>query len=164
MDFSIHVRITCPKLGGSHFYNYKSYHSIVLFALADANYKFLYVDVGTNGRVGNSGVYAKSKLRECLMNRALLNIPDAKQLPNSNITIPYVVLADDVFPLSYNVMKPYPLKRITREEKIFNYRLSRGRRMIESSFGILATRFRSFLTFIYLFPEKFKYSCSMYVT
>lgn len=149
-----HVRITCPQLGGSHYFNYKSYNSIILLALVDANYKFLYIDVGTNGRIGDAGVYTKSKLRECLMDRSILNIPDSKQLPNTNITTPFVVLADDAFPLSYNVMKPYSLKNITKEEKIFNYRLSRGRRMVESSFGILASRFRVFLTAINLAPKK----------
>ncbi|XP_050301586.1 uncharacterized protein LOC126739810 [Anthonomus grandis grandis] len=149
-----HIRINCPEIGGSHFFNYKSYHSIILFALTDADYKFVYVDVGTNGRIGDSGVFAKSQLRRCLLDRTILNIPDGKNLPNTNITMPYVVLADDAFPLSYNVMKPYSLKNITKEEKIFNYRLSRGRRMVESSFGILASRFRVFLTAINLAPEK----------
>lgn len=149
-----HIRINCPEMGGSHFFNYKSYHSIILFALTDADYKFLYVDVGTNGRIGDSGVFAKSQLRKCLLDRSILNIPDGKNLPNTNINMPYVVLADDAFPLSYNVMKPYPLKHISKEEKIFNYRLSRGRRMVESSFGILASRFRVFLTAINLAPEK----------
>lgn len=112
------------------------------------------MDVGTNGRVGDAGVYAKSKLRQCLIDRSILNIPPENQLLNTNISTPYVVLADDAFPLAYNVMKPYPLRNITREQQIFNYRLSRGRRIIESSFGILANRFRLFLTTINLSPEK----------
>lgn len=96
-----HIRIKCPQSAGSHYFNYKSYNSIILFALADANYKFLYVDVGTNGRIGDAGVYAKSKLKRCLTDKTLLNIPDCKRLPNTNLTVPYVVLADDAFPLSY---------------------------------------------------------------
>lgn len=151
-----HIRISCPKRSGSHYFNYKNYHSIVLFALADANYKFIYVDVGTNGRVGDSGVYAKSRLKQCLTDISILNIPDSKVLPNTNINAPYVVIADDAFPLGYRIMKPYPLKDITREERVCNYRFSRGRRMIESSFGILATRFRVFLTSINLSPDKVK--------
>ncbi|XP_049771727.1 uncharacterized protein LOC126191157 [Schistocerca cancellata] len=149
-----HIRIKCPQASGSHFFNYKSFNSIILFAMVDASYKFLYVDVGTNGRVGDAGVFSKSKLRECLIDRSMLNIPDGRKLGNTNITTPMVVLADDAFPLSYNIMKPYPLKGITKEEKVFNYRLSRGRRLVESSFGILASRFRIFLTTINLPPEK----------
>lgn len=148
-----HIRICCPKYGGSHYFNYKSYNSVILFALVDANYRFLYVDAGTNGRVGDAGVFAKSELKRCLNNNSL-NIPGEKCLPNTNISIPYVILADDAFPLSRNVMKPYPLRDISRDKKVFNYRLSRGRRMVESCFGILASRFRVFLTPINLSPRK----------
>lgn len=149
-----HVKMYCPANGGSHYFNYKLYHSIILFALVDANYKFLYVDAGTNGRIGDAGVFAKSTLRSCLLDRSKLNIPEGKCLTGTNINQPYVVLADDAFPLSYNIMKPYPLTGISREERIFNYRLSRARRMVECAFGILVNRFRVFTTAINLSPDK----------
>lgn len=149
-----HIRITCPQFSGSHFFNYKHFNSIVLLALTDANYKFIFVDVGTNGRIGDAGVFAKSSLKKCLIDRSILNIPKEKILPGTTTSTPYVVLADDAFPLSYNVIKPYPLRNITNEEKICNYRISRGRRMVESSFGILASRFRVLLTPINLSPDK----------
>ena len=39
-------------------------------------------------------------------------------------------------------MKPFPSQNRTLEEKVFDYRLSRDRRIIESSFGIATARFR----------------------
>jgi len=50
-------------------------------------------------------------------------------------------------------MKPYATTP-THKEKIFNYRLSRARRIVENAFGILATRFRVFLNTINMSPDK----------
>ncbi|XP_064625933.1 uncharacterized protein LOC135486765 [Lineus longissimus] len=43
-----HVVFRPPLRYGSYFYNYKGTHSIVLFALVDADYKFLMIDAGTS--------------------------------------------------------------------------------------------------------------------
>ena len=39
-------------------------------------------------------------------------------------------------------MKPYPGKNLMEEERIFDYRLSRSRRTIHNTLGILAAKFR----------------------
>lgn len=43
---------------------------------------------------------------------------------------------------------------MTAEEKIFNYRLSRARRIVENAFGIMVSKFRIYRTPIYLCPDK----------
>ncbi|KAG5875768.1 hypothetical protein JTB14_022477 [Gonioctena quinquepunctata] len=62
--------------------------------------------------------------------------------------IPYVFVGDEAFPLSENMMRPYPKRSVTDnyENKVFNYRLSRARQTVECAFGILASRFRVFRT------------------
>ena len=41
-----HIPIKCPKGDGSTFFNYKGFHSIVLFGLVDSEHKFIFTDVG----------------------------------------------------------------------------------------------------------------------
>jgi hypothetical protein len=54
------------------------------------------------------------------------------------------VLVDDAFPLKTFLLKTFSHKSQTYEHKIFNYRLSRARRIVENVSGILASRFRIF--------------------
>jgi hypothetical protein len=56
-----HVTITQPTGSGSFYWNYKGFSSLVLMSIANANYEFLYSDIGTNGRVSEEGVIEKSK-------------------------------------------------------------------------------------------------------
>lgn len=129
-----HVVIQAPSNTGSRFFNYKGDSSIVLLALVDANYKFTYVDVGCKGRISDGGVFP---------------------LPGRNKPIPHVIVADDAFALDINLMKPYPGQHDKRsKERIFNYRLSRARRIVENVFGIMSGVFRVLRKPILLTPEK----------
>ena len=47
-------------------------------------------------------------------------------------------------------MKPYGSRSLTLYQGIFNYHLSRARKIVENAFGILASRFRIFLSPILL--------------
>ena len=51
-----HVRIQKPKNGGLFYHNCKRTHSIMLMAIASPEYESLYDDVGSNGRVNDSGI------------------------------------------------------------------------------------------------------------
>ena len=142
-----------PPGSGSFYFNYKRGFSIVLLAVVDANYKFIYVDIGCNGRVSDGGVFRNSTLFAALESNSL-GIPTAKPLPREQTTLPYMLVADDAFPLKEYIQKPYSQVGLTIERRIFNYRLSRARRIIENAFGILANRFRIFMKPIGLAPEK----------
>lgn len=61
-----HIDIVPPADSGSYYFNYKGRHSMVLFAIVDANYRFLLVDFGTNGRVSDGGVLQNTKFYEKL--------------------------------------------------------------------------------------------------
>lgn len=65
-----------------------------------------------------------------------------------------MIVADDAFPLKEYIQKPYSQIGLTKEKRIFNYRLSRARRIVENAFGILANHFQVFMTPMRLSPEK----------
>jgi hypothetical protein len=62
--------------------------------------------------------------------------------------MPYLLVGDDVFAL-----KPHAQRALTKEQRIFNYRLSRARRIVKNTFGILAHRFQCLLGTMQLPPE-----------
>lgn len=134
-----HINFQPSQSAGSYYYNYKGHHSIVLLALVDATYT--YVDVGVNGRISDGGVFRESSLQEVLESDSL-NLSEDECLPGTVNTVSYVIVADYAFPLSRRLMKPFPQRGLSYEKRIYNYRLSRARRVVENAFGILSNRIR----------------------
>lgn len=148
-----HIRIIAPTHSGSTFYNYKGFFSIVLFALADAHSRFIYINVGANGKSSDSTIYRNSYLYKALQ-EGTLNIPDPSPLSRETGPLPYFFIADDAFSLDKNLMKPYNRNLSLRvPQEIFNYRICRGRMTIEMAFGRLANRFRIFHKAIEVSPD-----------
>ena len=111
-----HCQIKRPDNSCSEFYNYKGTYSIILFAFVDADYRFVFTDVGSNGRVNDGAVNRNSTLNLAMENN-LFNWPD-----NS------VIIGDDAFPLRNTLLKLYSKVNLTLQQKIFNYRPSRARK------------------------------------
>ena len=112
----------------------------------DANYKFIAVDIGSYGRNSDGGIFSNSNLGKALANNTL-NVPKDASLVEGGEKIPFVIVGDEAFPLKPYLLRPYSRNNIAGNEanKIFNYRLSRARRVVENSFGILSARWRIFL-------------------
>ena len=148
-----HIAIQCPPHGGSKYYNYKGFHSIVLMAIVDADYNFIYVDVGCCGSGSDGGVFDVCSFKKG-MDTNSLGIPEEEALPNSQTIMPYFLVGDEAFPLKSWLMKPIPRRGLNKEERVFNYRLSRARRVVENAFGILAAKYRCLHTIMLQRPER----------
>lgn len=110
-----------------------------MLALVSADYKFIAIDVGFYGKNSDGAIFASSVLGQSLRNGEL-QIPQDKALPGTKeILLPHVIVGDKAFPLSRNRMRPYPENQTKNNEskRIFNYGLSRARRVSENAFGIL---------------------------
>ena len=152
------ILIQQPQNSGSRYYDYKGHSSIILMAVFGGDYECLWADVGANGRASDGGVWQRSDLKSLLSSEANpLNLPDARPLPGRVMPVPYVLTGDDAFALTDYLLKPYPQSKMTVEERIFNYRLSRMRRISENGFGILVSRWRIFCTPMLLEPGKVKH-------
>lgn len=100
------------------------------------------VDIGAEGRQSDGGIFKNSNMGKCFEQKAF-KLPNAKPVEMEGPSLPYVLLGDEAFPLSTYLMRPYPRSgELDLSKKVFNYRLSRARRMVESAFGILAARWR----------------------
>ena len=112
-------------------------------ATVNAKYEFMMVDVGDFGRLSDGSVFSSSHLDHAI-NSYTLNLPPPRKLGNDTTLYPYVFVGEDAFPLKPCLIKPYPRENISIEERIYNYRISRARRIVENGFGIATSRFRVF--------------------
>ncbi|KAK0394078.1 hypothetical protein QR680_000557 [Steinernema hermaphroditum] len=138
-----HIRIQKPSRSGSLFFNYKHFFSTVLLGICDADYRFLYYDIGNYGHHHDSHVLESSSFGRSLQEGSF-QFPEDSYLTGTEVLLPYFFLGDAGFPLQERLQKPFT-GTTSKIQATFNYRLSRARRVIEDAFGILATRWRILL-------------------
>lgn len=113
-------------------------------ALADANCCFTMVDIGAEGRRNDGGIFHDSELKYQLENN-YLKLPKETSISVKDSRLPYVIVADEAFALTSYMLRPYSRScNLNIKKKVFNYRLSRARRVIECAFGILTSKWRIF--------------------
>ena len=108
----------------SYYFNHNRSFSAVLLALVNADYKFIFIDVGCNGRKSDGGVFCNSPFSKVL-SRNTRSIPNTRYVEPGR-ELPYVIVADDAFPLKNHIMKPYALHNLTIHKRVFNDHLSRA--------------------------------------
>lgn len=137
-----HIEVCPPKEEAADYFNYKGWYSIILLAVVDHKYKFLYTNSGSPGKNNDSAVFQTSRLPRILDS-------DLFQLETRTIQgvqVGPVLLADQAFALQRNVMKPYSFSGTAGSPaQTFNYHLSSARRVVENAFGRVKARFRMLL-------------------
>lgn len=114
-------------------------------AVVDAYYRFIYVNIGAQGSANDAAVYNASSFAKALADLCNpMNVPAPTHIPDIRIQTPMMLVGDEAYPLRPYLMKPFSSRGLSASERVFNYRLSRARRVVENAFGILANRFRIF--------------------
>ena len=120
---------------------------MVLLALVDDDYIFVWADVGNNGCCSHAQIFIDCQLRQSIMDRTI-GFSDAELLPDFYKDMPYFKVADDAFVLRTWLMKPVSGRNLTDQQCIFNHRLSRATWVVDNVFRILTNHFRCLLTTI----------------
>ena len=81
-----------------------------------------------------------------------LSIPNPSPLPGDDRDIPFFLFGDDAFAPRKYMMKPFSVRDLSHSQRIFNYRLSRARRVVENAFDILTQRWRCILSCMHQHP------------
>lgn len=79
-----------------------------------------------------------------ILNSNTLQIPPASAVPPFAQPLPFVFVGDEAFSLKENFMKPFSHKKLTEDHEVFNYSLSRARRVVEITFGMMCSKFHIF--------------------
>ena len=138
-----HIPIVSPVECPADYYNRKGWHSIIMQGTVDHLGHFIDIYVDWPGRVHDARVFVNSSLYKKGQDGALF--PDWKQTISGK-EIPLLMLGDPAYPLLPWLMKAFPDNgSLAREQKTFNYRLSRTRVVVEHAYGRLKGRWRCLL-------------------
>lgn len=125
-------------------------------AICDANYMIRFVDIGAYGRRSDGGIFKDSAIGKAF-DQSRMNVPQPAAIGEAGRILPYCLVGDEAFPLKPYLLRPYSGRGgLTPERDVYNYRLSRARRVIENTFGILASQWRIYRKPIIARPENAK--------
>jgi len=72
-----------------------------------------------------------------------MDLSSSCPLPNfRNISIPYMLVSHAAFQFTEYMLRPYPVNQLNRNRRIFNYRLSRAKRISKNAFLFLVNIWR----------------------
>ena len=140
-----HIPKNCPPGGPQsckEYHNFKNFYSIVMMALVDSNYRFIWGTCGFPGNSHDSIIFQSTNLWADIKEKGI--IPSIAKNENGTL-IPPIILGDSAFPFQTWLMKPYGNAVLTPEQRYFNYRLSRARMVTEGCSGQLKGRWRILL-------------------
>lgn len=103
------------------------------------------VDVGSSGRRGDGNVFYRSEFEKKLKNDEI-GLPPPCSVQGCKEEIPFYFVGDAAFERGSIIITPFKGKFLPPEKRVFNYRISRGRRQLQNGFAMLYKRYEVYLT------------------
>ena len=137
-----HLPIKCPKGGQEaqkEYHNFKKFYSIVLMAIVDYKYRFIWASCGYPGNSHDSIILQSTNIYTQITENNLLPSIAKSQ---DGVDIGPLILGDGAFPFKTWLLKPFTNAALSPQQGYFNYRLSRARMVTECAYGQLKGRWR----------------------
>ena len=93
------------KKSYNDYYNHKGFFFLVMLALAEAEYRFFLVNVGSSESSSDAQIFSRSDLREKIEDVSL-GLPSPEPLGEGGHDLHYFLLGDEVFALMPWMVKP----------------------------------------------------------
>ena len=125
-------------------YNLRDYCKSINFIVIHLSTIYLKVFIKIffcTGTLNDASIFNQTDFARKLYNNEL-QLPDSKALPNTNVKLPFSIVADEIFALHKNIMKPFANPNMSLEQQIFNYRGKRVRLSVECAFGVPCEKFQ----------------------
>jgi hypothetical protein len=90
-------------------------------SLVDAEYKFVFSNVGCNGRISDGGVFQLQDYQNFW--KPALHCPTSEPVGGRYKPLPHIIVADDTFPLMPSLMKPCPRSTENVEHCVKSFQL-----------------------------------------
>ena len=74
--------------------------------MCNARYQYITANIGVIGSASDGDTFERPRMKDAIYNK-MLCLPDECFLKKTNFKCPYVITADNAFPLGYHLMKPY---------------------------------------------------------
>ena len=120
------------------YHNIKKFYSVILLALVDVKYRFIWASLGAPGNSHDSALFESTTLWSNIVSGDVLSEAAAKT--NDDIVIPPLILGDGAFRIRSFLLKPYGDAVLSDKKRYFDYPASRRRMVTEGAFGKLKGR------------------------
>ncbi|XP_052262976.1 uncharacterized protein LOC127866479 [Dreissena polymorpha] len=132
-----HISCKATANTWSDIFHYNGLFSVILLAVVSSDYKFLWIDVSYKWSFFGAHIYNENEFNEGLQNNYIAGFQEPGLLSGDTHDVSYFLVGDDARGLRTYIIKPYANRDMTREQRVFNYRLSRAGRKVENTFGIV---------------------------